>query len=253
MATVMMMNKAESESLSSYNSEVDEKHVRHIDNEHPRLHPQKASRPQACFRPNLSIICWGIVLCIASLTVGFLVGVTFSDRLGQEEVLSSNLSQRLESLKECGGWTVDPNHAAICSVCSEAVLVRVEGAEYADCDGLYGLSNLTVATRKGGKQNENFVLVRMSGGWGRDARHLYWGRQGWVLGSLGQFRGQQQSYYTQEDSVEQGAPWSVTWAGSVTVQLSRCGAHRPGSPKKPLTLNALPNDESDTNIVKNKS
>ena len=33
MATVMMMNKAESESLSSYNSEVDEKHVRHIDNE----------------------------------------------------------------------------------------------------------------------------------------------------------------------------------------------------------------------------
>ena len=33
MATVMMMNKAESESLSSYNSEVEEKHVRHIDNE----------------------------------------------------------------------------------------------------------------------------------------------------------------------------------------------------------------------------
>ena len=100
-------------------------------------------------------------------------------------MISSNLSLRLESLKECGGWTVDPNHAAICSVgyendddddddnndddltyemlilesmgfdsssqihfdyecfeqeiigqvCSEAVLVRVEGAEYADCDG----------------------------------------------------------------------------------------------------------------------
>ena len=33
MATVMMMNKAESESLSSYNSELKEKHVRHIDNE----------------------------------------------------------------------------------------------------------------------------------------------------------------------------------------------------------------------------
>ena len=33
MATVMMMNKAESESLSSYNSEVEEKHVRDIDNE----------------------------------------------------------------------------------------------------------------------------------------------------------------------------------------------------------------------------
>ena len=103
---------------------------------------------------------------------------------GQEELISSNLSLRLESLKECGGWTVDPNHAAICSVgygnddddnndddlsyemfiiesmgfesssqiqldyecfeqeiigqvCSEAVLVRVEGAEYADCDGWY--------------------------------------------------------------------------------------------------------------------
>ena len=35
---------------------------------------------------------------------------------GQEELISSNLSLRLESLKECGGWTVDPNHAAICSV-----------------------------------------------------------------------------------------------------------------------------------------
>ena len=33
MATVMMMNKAECESLSSYNSEVEEKHVRHIDNQ----------------------------------------------------------------------------------------------------------------------------------------------------------------------------------------------------------------------------
>merc|ERR550539_955335 len=165
METVTMMSKAEVESLSSYNSEVEEKQARHIDIiEHPCLQPQKAQRPQTCFRPNLSIICWGIVLCIASLTVGFLVGVTFSDRLGQEELLSSNLSLRLESLKECGGWTVDPNHAAVCSVCSEAVLVRVEGAEYADCDGLYGLSNLTVpATRRGGRQKENFVLVRMSG------------------------------------------------------------------------------------------
>jgi len=208
------MIQARSESLNTLSIGDDEI----VKNDFKQEEVPKCPKYDSCSCLSLSTICWGLVLCLASLAAGFLGGLVFSDKMGREVLLQNNMTDHLIQTMDCP--TPDPNYSALCSVCSEAGLIRVEGAANADCNGLYSVSNLTVNTRGNG---DKVVFERISGGWGKEARHLYWDKHGWALGSLGVFMGQSNSYYTQMDAMERGPPWTVTWTGGVKLGLSRCG------------------------------
>merc|ERR1712126_89756 len=156
------MIQARSESLNTLSIGDDEI----VRNDFKQEEVPKYPKYDSCSCPSLSTICWGLVLCLASLAAGFLGGLVFSDKMGREVLLQNNMTDHLIQTMDCP--TPDPNYSALCSVCSEAGLIRVEGAANADC--LYSVSSLTVNTRGNG---DKVVFERISGGWGKEASGCY--------------------------------------------------------------------------------
>jgi len=214
--------------LSSYQSEdvlSTKGGLKKWDKEEEKLN-EKRPRYCCCFH-SVASICWTIVLAIACLVGGFMLGMVFHDRTTRPEPVNVTTVR-------CG--TINPNFTAICRVCGESRLVRVSGAANGDCNGQYTITNLTSRWTEDWKDT-GFVFERIAGGWGQLNRYIYWThKNGWTIGDHNSLYKYQDDYlFRQKDppNIESGDgwqggdwsvghPWAVEWPSNVTVKMDRC-------------------------------
>jgi len=111
-----------------------------------------------------------------------------------------------------------------CDMCSQTRLLNVSNAWYADCNGLYSLTNLTSVWDK-----KRSVFERISGGINpRDKRYIYWNAHfygpdfyGW---SIGDSRSLSESgpFHAQGRAGVKDQPWLGSWNDNVTVTMVTC-------------------------------
>jgi len=110
-----------------------------------------------------------------------------------------------------------------CSVCSNSRVLNVTGAGYADCNGLYTLSNNTSIW-----DSKRVVYERIAGGWGREKRYIYWNAHfygenfyGWSIGDSKSLV-ESGPFHSQGRGGVSNQPWQGSWRSNVTVQLTSC-------------------------------
>jgi len=116
----------------------------------------------------------------------------------------------------------------ICSVCSQARVVQVSGADYADCNGLYSLTNLSSVW-----DTKHIVYTRLDTPAHSDKRFIYWNSHfygsnfyGWSIGDLKSLT-ESGPFHSQGRGGVANQPWLGSWNDNVTVTLVACGEAKP--------------------------
>jgi len=130
-----------------------------------------------------------------------------------------------------------------CALCSRTRLLNVTGAGYADCSGLYTISNLTSIW-----DSKRVVFERIAGGWRpMDKRYIYWNAHffgenfyGWSIGDA-QSLVESGPFHSQGRIGASNQPWQGTWRANVTVELAAC--HVPREDKRTIRWNSKKMDE----------
>merc|ERR1719382_1383929 len=130
-----------------------------------------------------------------------------------------------------------------CSLCAAAKVLNVTGAGYADCSGLYTISNLTSIW-----DSKRVVFERIAGGWRpMDKRYIYWNAHffgenfyGWSIGDA-QSLVESGPFHSQGRIGASNQPWQGTWRANVTVELASC--HIPREDKRTIRWNSKKMDE----------
>jgi hypothetical protein len=130
-----------------------------------------------------------------------------------------------------------------CALCSRTRLLNVTGAGYADCSGLYTISNLTSIW-----DSKRVVFERIAGGWRpMDKRYIYWNAHffgenfyGWSIGDA-QSLVESGPFHSQGRVGASNQPWQGTWRANVTVELTSC--HIPREDKRSIRWNTKKMDE----------
>ncbi|XP_023340024.1 uncharacterized protein LOC111710193 [Eurytemora carolleeae] len=185
-------------------------------------------------------VCWSLILCLVSLSIGFLGGVVVGAIVQRDGHLSQigfgipgeyyNYLQkgREEPVEDGGGRCVvrmqQTNLTTTnCSVCSNSRVLNVTGAGYADCNGLYTISNQTSIW-----DSKQVVYERINGGWGKEKRYIYWNAHyygenfyGWSIGDSKSLF-ESGPFHSQGRAGASNLPWRGSWRGNVTVYLSSC-------------------------------
>jgi len=190
----------------------------------------------SCCRSGCRVFCFMLVGMIC-LAVGFLVGVVvgaviqrdgYLEQVGfgsQEGYYGSgkNLQGGSDDPSRCIVRMAQPNITTNCSVCSHSRVLNVTGAGYADCDGLYTISNLTSIW-----DSKQVVYERISGGYGPETRFIYWNAHyygedfyGWSIGDSKSLY-EDGPFHSQGRAGASNLPWRGSWRGNVTIQLSAC-------------------------------
>jgi len=112
-----------------------------------------------------------------------------------------------------------------CDTCFKARLLNVSNADYADCNGVYTLSNLSSVW-----DTKRVVYQRIHGGIKpQDKRYIYWNSHfygpnfyGW---SIGDSRSLFESgpFHAQGREGVSDQPWLGSWNDNVTVSMVSCG------------------------------
>jgi len=108
-------------------------------------------------------------------------------------------------------------------------VLNVTGAGYADCSGLYSISNLTSIW-----DSKRIVFERIAGGWRpMDKRYIYWNAHffgenfyGWSIGDR-QSLSESGPFHSQGRAGAATHPWQGQWRGNVSIQLVNCNVPRP--------------------------
>lgn len=225
-------------------------------------------------------VCWTLVMALTCLLIGFLGGIVVGAIIQRDGYLTQMglgppgeyfpyLQQNRED-EEGGGRCVvrmnQPNITTNCSICSNSRILNVTGAGYADCNGLYTLSNLTSIW-----DSKQVVYERIAGGWGGERRYIYWNAHYYGENFYGWSIGDDKSLFESGPFHSQGRggasnlPWRGSWRGNVTITLSTCQLPldrvrlgRPGEREterererdrdRERELNRLRNIERNTNI-----
>jgi len=146
-----------------------------------------------------------------------------------------------------------------CSLCSSTRLLNVTGAGYADCSGLYTISNLTSIW-----DSKRVVFERIAGGWRpMDKRYIYWNAHffgenfyGWSIGDA-QSLVESGPFHSQGRIGASNQPWQGAWRENVTVQLATCQLPREDrrtirwNTKKMDELQRIRERERELNILRN--
>merc|ERR1719471_677441 len=111
-----------------------------------------------------------------------------------------------------------------CSLCAAAKVLNVSGAGYADCSGLYTISNLTSIW-----DSKRVVYERIAGGWRpMDKRYIYWNAHffgenfyGWSIGDT-QSLSESGPFHSQGRIGASNQPWQGSWNGNASVELVTC-------------------------------
>jgi len=127
-------------------------------------------------------------------------------------------------MMQYGGYTNNYSMTGSCSLCSRARMINVTGAGYADCDGLYSISNMSSIW-----DNKRIVYERVAGGWRpMDKRYMYWNAHffgesfyGWSIGDK-QSLSESGPFHSQGRIGASNQPWQGTWRGNVSVELVTC-------------------------------
>jgi len=130
-----------------------------------------------------------------------------------------------------------------CALCSRTRLLNVTGAGYADCSGLYTISNLTSIW-----DSKRVVYERIAGGWRpMDKRYIYWNAHffgenfyGWSIGDA-QSLVESGPFHSQGRIGASNQPWQGTWRANVTLELASC--HLPREDKRSIRWNTKKMDE----------
>jgi len=119
----------------------------------------------------------------------------------------------------------DSDHLQNCDTCFKARLLNVSNADYADCNGVYTLSNLSSVW-----DSKRVVYQRIHGGIKpQDKRFIYWNSHfygpnfyGW---SIGDSRSLFESgpFHAQGREGVSDQPWLGSWNDNVTVSMVSCG------------------------------
>lgn len=113
--------------------------------------------------------------------------------------------------------------SSTCSVCSQARMVQVSGADYADCSGLYTLTNLSSVW-----DTKHIVYTRLDTG-NTEQRFIYWNSHfygsnfyGWSIGDIKSLT-ESGPFHSQGRGGVANQPWLGSWNDNVTVSLVTCG------------------------------
>lgn len=114
--------------------------------------------------------------------------------------------------------------SANCAVCSNSRLLNVSLAGYADCNGLYTMSNLTSIW-----DSKRVVYERISGGLRPlEKRYIYWNAHfygenfyGWSIGDSKSLV-ESGPFHSQGRGGVSNQPWQGSWRSNVSVQLTTC-------------------------------
>merc|ERR1711874_194684 len=179
------------------------------------------------------------LLCISLLVVfgtvlGFLAGLLVGGLLAKQGHFASVLSQDggldTSFLSEDGSDPACPENSNLtrageCGECGEARLLLVSGASYADCDGVYSLTNLTSVW-----DSKHIVYSRLgsSPDSAGDDRFIYWNSHfygsnfyGWSIGDLKSLT-ESGPFHAQGRAGVALQPWLGSWNDNVTVSLISC-------------------------------
>merc|ERR1719471_2671763 len=113
-----------------------------------------------------------------------------------------------------------------CALCAAAKVINVTGAGYADCSGLYAISNMTSIW-----DSKRIVFERIAGGWRpMDKRYIYWNAHffgesfyGWSIGDR-QSLVESGPFHSQGRIGASNQPWQGTWRANVSVELVTCNS-----------------------------
>merc|ERR1712026_385966 len=182
------------------------------------------TRRRSCFLVCISfLVVFGTVLgFLAGLLVGGVLAKHGHFVLNQEGGLETFISDEGSELgcPESSNSTMDVG----CGECGEARLLLVSGASYADCDGVYSLTNLTSVW-----DSKHIVYSRLAGG---DNRFIYWNSHfygsnfyGWSIGDLKSLT-ESGPFHAQGRGGVANQPWLGSWNDNVTVTLITCQQFR---------------------------
>lgn len=193
---------------------------------------------RSCFLVCVSLlVLFGTVLgFIAGLLVGGLLakhGQFASQEFGGPGAdIIRGQDKRQNCRPEIGAAThgeENKTQANICSVCSQARVVQVSGADYADCNGLYSLTNLSSVW-----DTKHIVYSRLDTQ-AQERRFIYWNSHfygsnfyGWSIGDLKSLT-ESGPFHSQGRGGVANQPWLGSWNDNVTVSLVACGEASPGS------------------------
>jgi len=187
---------------------------------------------RSCFLVCVSLlVLFGTVLgFIAGLLVGGLLakhGQFASQEFGgpgADIIRGQNNRQKCRPETEAKG-SPEEN---ICSVCSQARVVQVSGADYADCNGLYSLTNMSSVW-----DTKHIVYTRLDTPANTDERFIYWNSHfygsnfyGWSIGDLKSLT-ESGPFHSQGRGGVANQPWLGSWNDNVTVTLVACGGAKP--------------------------
>jgi len=172
----------------------------------------------------------GVVMMLVCTVLGFLVGLVVGT-----VVIRSTL---LRDLGVMGGvvgdnptipcHTKNNNHtnhhisADTCTLCGETRVLSVTGGSYADCNGLYTLTNLSSIW-----DSKHTVYQRIAGG---SNRFIYWNSHfygedfyGWSIGDSKSLV-ESGPFHSQGRGGVANQPWQGSWGNNITVQLVTCSS-----------------------------
>jgi len=191
--------------------------------------------------------CCCVILMILCLSLGFLLGIMVGAMVEKNgykitDILAKNYHDEVGhdyghgqpryvddgaemSDSQCVVRRTSHNvSSSNCAVCSRTRLLNVSLAGYADCNGLYSMSNLTSIW-----DSKRVVYQRISGGirpW--DKRYIYWNAHffgedfyGWSIGDS-QSLVESGPFHSQGRAGVSNQPWQGSWRHNVSVKLSSC-------------------------------
>lgn len=116
-------------------------------------------------------------------------------------------------------------HHSACSACSSAILLYVSGASYADCNGVYTMTNMTSVW-----DSKHIVYTRIYGGEDTNTEHryIYWNSHfygsnfyGWSIGDVKSLT-ESGPFHSQGRGGVANQPWLGSWNDNVTVSMISC-------------------------------
>jgi len=116
-------------------------------------------------------------------------------------------------------------HSCSSSVCASAILLYVSGASYADCNGVYTLTNMTSVW-----DSKHIVYTRIYGGEDTNTEHryIYWNSHfygsnfyGWSIGDVKSLT-ESGPFHSQGRGGVANQPWLGSWNDNVTVSMISC-------------------------------
>jgi len=184
---------------------------------------------RSCFLICVSLlVLFGTVLgFIAGLLVGGLVAkhghfVNLNNQGDAAHGIFRDVSNN--NCKE-NGFSFQNKTLNACSVCLDARLVVVSGASYADCDGVYTMTNMSSVW-----DSKHIVYTRIAGGEdpNTEPRYIYWNSHfygsnfyGWSIGDVKSLT-ESGPFHSQGRGGVANQPWLGSWNDNVTVTLATC-------------------------------